>query len=262
VPERAAAGAGGEARAAREGVAAVRGVLAVALLAACGSNGGAPAAPSGYPAQRAAMVERIILASGVQDARVLDALRKVPLHEFVPGEHRPHAYEDRPLPIGHGQTISPPHIVAIMAEVAELKPGAKVLEIGTGSGYGAAVLAELAAEVYTIEIIEPLAAEAERTLSRLKYGNVHVRAGDGYRGWPEEAPFDAIVVTAAPPEVPGPLKDQLKVGGRLVIPVGTRTQYLRVVTRTAEGFVEDPQLEVRFVPMAGEAQETPTDPGR
>jgi protein-L-isoaspartate(D-aspartate) O-methyltransferase len=173
----------------------------------------------------------------------------------VPEEQRRHAYEDRPLPIGHGQTISQPHIVAIMAEVAEIGPGAKVLEIGTGSGYGAAVLAELAAEVFTIEIIEPLAAEAAGTLERLRYGNVRVRAGDGYRGWPEEAPFDAIVVTAAPPEVPGPLKDQLKVGGRLVVPVGTRTQHLRVVTRTAEGFVEDPQLEVRFVPMAGEAQD-------
>jgi protein-L-isoaspartate(D-aspartate) O-methyltransferase len=200
------------------------------------------------------MVQKIVLASGVQDARVLDAMRKVPRHEFVPELERPHAYEDRPLPIGHGQAISEPHIVAIMAEVAEIGPGARVLEIGTGSGYGAAVLAEIAAEVFTIEIIEPLAAEAGRTLERLGYRNVRVRAGDGYRGWPEEAPFDAIIVTAAPPEVPGPLKDQLKVGGRLVVPVGTRTQHLRVVTRTPEGFVEDPQLEVRFVPMAGEAQ--------
>jgi protein-L-isoaspartate(D-aspartate) O-methyltransferase len=230
------------------------GVLAAALAAACGSEGDPPAAPAGYAALRGAMVERII-PSGVQDPRVLDAMRRVPRHEFVPEEQRRHAYEDRSLPIGHGQEISQPHIVAIMAEVAEIRPGAKVLEIGTGSGYGAAVLSELAAEVFTIEIVEPLAQEARETLERLRYGNVHVRAGDGYRGWPEEAPFDAIVVTAAPPEVPGPLKDQLKVGGRLVIPVGTRTQRLRVVTRTPEGFVEDPQLEVRFVPMAGEAQE-------
>ncbi len=229
-------------------------VLSAALLAACGSDGDPPVAPAGYAALRAAMVEKIVT-SGVQDPRVLEAMRKVPRHEFVPEAERRHAYEDRPLPIGHGQTISQPHIVAIMAEVAEIGPGAKVLEIGTGSGYGAAVLAELAAEVYTIEIVEPLAEDAAATLARVGYRNVHVRAGDGYRGWPEEAPFDAILVTAAPPEVPGPLKDQLKVGGRLVVPVGTRTQYLRVVTRTPEGFVEDPQLEVRFVPMAGEAQD-------
>jgi len=234
---------------------ALRGVLAAAVLAACSPSDAPPPAPAGYAAFRAAMVDDIVVASGVQDPRVLAAMRKVPRHEFVPEEQRRHAYEDRPLPIGHDQTISQPHIVAIMAEVAQIGPDAKVLEIGTGSGYGAAVLAELAKEVYTIEIIEPLATEAARTLERLHYGNVHVRAGDGYRGWPEEAPFDAIVVTAAPPEVPAPLKDQLKVGGRLVIPVGTRTQHLRVVTRTPEGFVEEPQLEVRFVPMTGEAQD-------
>jgi protein-L-isoaspartate(D-aspartate) O-methyltransferase len=141
-----------------------------------------------------------------------------------------------------------------MAEVAEIGPGDRVLEIGTGSGYGAAVLGELASEVFSIEILAPLAAEAERTLRRLGCGNVRVRAGDGYRGWPEEAPFDAIVVTAAPPDVPAPLKDQLKIGGHLVCPVGTRYQHLRVVTRTPEGFVEHPLFEVRFVPMTGEAQ--------
>jgi protein-L-isoaspartate(D-aspartate) O-methyltransferase len=185
---------------------------------------------------------------------VIAAMRKVPRHEFVPEAQRRHAYEDAPLPIGHRQTISQPYIVAIMAENAQIRPGAKVLEIGTGSGYGAAVLAELAKEVYTIEILDPLAVEAGKTLDRLGYGNVHVRSGDGYRGWPEEAPFDAIVVTAAPPEVPAPLKDQLKVGGKLVCPVGTRTQWLRVITRTPEGFVEEPLLQVRFVPMTGEAQ--------
>jgi len=230
-------------------------VLATAFLAGCDKKQDAPAPPTGFDALRAKMVEDMIATSRVRDPRVLDAMRKVPRHEFVPEAQRGHAYEDHPLPIGHGQTISEPYIVAIMAEVAEIGPDARVLAIGTGSGYGAAVLSELAKDVFTIEILEPLAAEAEKTLSRLGYGNVHVRAGDGYQGWPEEAPFDAIVVTAAPPEVPGPLKDQLKVGGRLVCPVGTRTQHLRVLTRTPEGFVEHPLFEVRFVPMIGEARD-------
>jgi protein-L-isoaspartate(D-aspartate) O-methyltransferase len=231
---------------------ALRGLLAVALLAGCGRKPHPPA-PTGFEALRAAMVDDI--AVSVQNPRVLAAMRKVPRHEFVPEAQRKHAYEDRPLPIGHGQTISQPFMVAIMADLAEIGPDAKVLEIGTGSGYGAAVLAELAKDVYTIEILGPLADEARKTLGRLGYANVHVLTGDGYRGWPEEAPFDAIVVTAAPPEVPAPLKDQLKVGGRLICPVGTRVQRLRVVTRTPEGFVEEPQFEVRFVPMTGEAQD-------
>jgi protein-L-isoaspartate(D-aspartate) O-methyltransferase len=200
------------------------------------------------------MVRETIVTRDVQDERVLAAMRKVPRHEFVPEAQRRHAYEDRPLPIGYVQTISQPCIVAIMAEVAEIGPGERVLEIGTGSGYGAAVLAELAEDVYTIEILEQLAIEADETLGRLGYKNVYIRSGDGYRGWPEEAPFDAIVVTAAPPEVPEPLKQQLKVGGKLVCPVGVRKQQLRVITRTAEGFVEDTLIPVRFVPMTGEAQ--------
>jgi protein-L-isoaspartate(D-aspartate) O-methyltransferase len=232
----------------------MRAILAAALLAGCGRAAERPPAPSGWDALREAMVRETVVARDVQDPRVIAAMRKVPRHEFVPEAQRRHAYEDAPLPIGHGQTISQPYIVAIMAENAQIRPGAKVLEIGTGSGYGAAVLAELAKEVYTIEILDPLAVEAGKTLDRLGYGNVHVRSGDGYRGWPEEAPFDAIVVTAAPPEVPAPLKDQLKVGGKLVCPVGTRTQWLRVITRTPEGFVEEPLLQVRFVPMTGEAQ--------
>jgi len=230
-------------------------VLAAALLWGCGRAGDAPQAPSGFDALREVMVRDTIAERGVQDPRVLKAMRKVPRHEFVPEAQRRYAYEDRPLPIGHGQTISQPYMVAIMTEVAEIGPDCKVLEIGTGSGYGAAVLGEVAKDVFTIEIVEPLAAEAAKTLKRLGYSNVRVRAGDGYRGWPEEAPFDAIIVTAAPPEVPEPLKDQLKVGGRLVLPVGTRTQHLRVLTRTPEGFVEHPLFEVRFVPMTGEAQE-------
>ncbi len=230
------------------------GVLAATLLLGCGRAGDEPPKPSGYDALREAMVRETIIARDVQDPRVLGAMRKVPRHEFVPAEQRRHAYEDNPLPIGHGQTISQPFIVALMAEVAEIGPGEKVLEIGTGSGYGAAVLAELAKDVFTIEILDPLAVEAGKTLERLGYGNVHVRSGDGYRGWPEEAPFDAIVVTAAPPEVPEPLKSQLKVGGKLVLPVGTRSQQLRVITRTPEGFVEESLTPVRFVPMTGEAQ--------
>lgn len=229
-------------------------LLLVLALGACGGNDQPeqprPARTPTYEAARARMVDETLATRGLQDPRVLQAMRTVPRHEFVPLEHRRYAYEDKSLPIGHDQTISPPYIVAIMAEVAAIGPRHKVLEIGTGSGYGAAVLAELAHEVYTIEILEPLASRAQRALQRLGYENVHVRCGDGYQGWPEKAPFDAIVVTAAPREVPEPLKAQLKVGGRLVVPVGDRIQYLRVLTRTGEGtFEEDPLFEVRFSPM-------------
>ncbi|MHC4972104.1 MAG: protein-L-isoaspartate(D-aspartate) O-methyltransferase [Planctomycetota bacterium] len=236
-------------------------VLLLALaVGACGGEGdeageAPPARAASHEAARASMVDETLATRGLHNARVLQAMRTVPRHEFVPEEHRRYAYEDRSLPIGHDQTISPPYIVAIMAEVAAIGPQHNVLEIGTGSGYGAAVLAELANEVYTIEILEPLAKQAERNLHRLGYRNVHVRHGDGYQGWPDAAPFDAIVVTAAPREVPEPLKAQLKVGGRLVVPVGDRIQYLRVLTRTKDGtFLEDPLFEVRFVPMTGEAQ--------
>ncbi len=227
------------------------------LLAACGRNAQTPQAGEtpDWAALRQSMVAEQIEARGIEDGRVLAAMNKVPRHEFVPKRRRARAYEDRPLPIGEGQTSSQPYIVAFMAEVADLGPESKVLEIGTGSGYGAAVLAQVAKEVYTIEILEPLAKRADETLKRLGYTNIHVRHDDGYRGWPEHAPFDAIVVTAAPPFVPEPLKQQLKVGGHLVIPVGERFQDMRVLTRTKDGFAENSVLDVRFVPMTGEVQD-------
>lgn len=192
---------------------------------------------------------------GIGDADVLAAIRSVPRHEFVPEDQRAHAYLDQPLPIGHEQTISQPHVVALMTELAGVERGDEVLEVGTGSGYQAAVLAELGADVYSIEIVEPLGRRAEATLRRLGY-DVHTRIGDGYRGWPSEAPFDAIIITAAPPEIPQPLLDQLAVGGRMVVPVGAdpARQVLRVITRTEDGFRTERSIPVRFVPMTGEAQ--------
>lgn len=201
---------------------------------------------------REQMVDQQIAARGIRDPRILAALRKVPRHEFVPSEVASRAYEDRPLPIGLEQTISQPYIVALMTELAEVRAGARVLEIGTGSGYQAAVLAELGATVYTIEIIPELATRASSTLRRLGY-RAHTRTGDGYRGWREAAPFDAIIVTAAPPRIPEPLKQQLAVGGRLVVPVGDLTQELMVIKRTEVGFAERKAAPVRFVPMVGEA---------
>jgi len=205
-----------------------------------------------YQRRRLAMVERQIEARGVTDARVLAAMRHVPRHEFVPESLRGAAYEDRPLPIGHSQTISQPFIVASMTELAHIRPGSRVLEVGTGSGYQAAVVHEIAGSVYTIEIIEALAQQAEETLARLGYTGAEVRHGDGYRGWPEEAPFDAIIVTAAPTEIPRPLLDQLAVGGRLVIPVGDWYQQLEVHTKTPDGVTVERAYPVRFVPMTGE----------
>jgi protein-L-isoaspartate(D-aspartate) O-methyltransferase len=201
------------------------------------------------------MVNRQIEARGVRDPQVLAAMRAVPRHRFVPQGQLAKAYDDRPLPIGHGQTISQPYIVALMSELADVKPGDRVLEVGTGSAYQAAVLAEMGAQLYSIEIVGALAVSAEAKLKELGYGGrVEVRHGDGYAGWPEQAPFDAIVVTAAPPEIPEPLKQQLKVGGRLIIPVGKQYQSLLKVIRTADGFREESVIPVRFVPMTGKAQ--------
>ncbi len=219
-----------------------------------GSGGGGPAEPERYSTMRERMVRTQIEARGIRDPRVLAAMRKVPRHLFIPEELRDGAYEDGPVSIGQGQTISQPYIVALMTELARPGPGDRILEVGTGSGYQAAILGELAGEVDTIEIVEPLGQRAEALLRSFGYANVHCRIGDGYAGWPERAPFDAIVVTAAPGSIPEPLKEQLAVGGRLVIPVGRFDQDLVVVTRTADGFHEISVAPVRFVPMTGEAE--------
>jgi protein-L-isoaspartate(D-aspartate) O-methyltransferase len=205
------------------------------------------------------MVVEQLEARDITDARVLTAMRSVPRHELVPADRRDEAYEDTPVPIGHGQTISQPYIVALMTQLARVGPGDRVLEVGTGSGYQAAVLAACGAEVWTIEIVDALAKRATHDLARLGFDRVHVRSGDGYRGWPEHAPFDAVVVTAAPPSVPAPLLEQLRVGGRLVIPVGEvgAVQSLEVHRRTETGITVERVTLVRFVPMTGEAQHAP-----
>ena len=195
------------------------------------------------------MVETQIVARDLRDAAVLRAMRRVPRHLFVPEDLRQFAYEDRPLPIGRGQTISQPYIVAYMSEALQLTPAHTVLEIGTGSGYQAAVLAEIVRQVYSIEIIPNLAETAREALARAGYRNVEVRTGNGYLGWPERAPFDRIIVTAAPPEIPQALVDQLAVGGIMVVPVGTSHQEIVVVTKTPDGATEKRTIEVRFVPM-------------
>ncbi len=202
------------------------------------------------------MVEEEIVGAGVTNARVIEAMRTVPRHEFVPFAQRKMAYLDMALPIGYGQTISPPFIVAYMTEQLDPQPGDKVLEIGTGSGYQAAVLSGLVAEVYTIEIVEPLARRAAETLKRLKYTNVQVKAGDGFAGWPEHAPFDKIIVTCSPERVPRPLVEQLREGGRLVIPVGERYQQnLYVLTKRDGRLVTEALKPTLFVPMTGAAEQ-------
>ena len=198
------------------------------------------------------MVETQIRARGIKDESVMNAMLKVDRHKFVPKDIRHLAYSDRPLPIGKGQTISQPYIVALMTELLELKRGDKVLEVGTGSGYQAAILAELADHVYTIEIIEPLARSAERVLNELGYGIIDVKIGDGYIGWEKCMPFDAIIVTCAPPHIPQPLLDQLKEGGRLVIPIEEYYQELKKITKTKGQVKSQNVIPVVFVPMTGE----------
>jgi protein-L-isoaspartate(D-aspartate) O-methyltransferase len=206
---------------------------------------------------RGRMVREQIIACGIRDPRVLEALRKVPRHRFVPPEMLPYAYEDSALPIGLGQTISQPYVVAFMTEALELKPQDRVLEIGTGSGYQAAVLSLLVRDVYSMEIVERLGREAEARLKEMGYANVRVRVGDGYRGWPEAAPFDAIIVTAAPPDMPPALVAQLRPGGRMVVPVGRYVQNLIRLRRTAKGLEHESLLPVRFVPMVPEGESVP-----
>lgn len=206
---------------------------------------------------RLRMVREQLESRDISDARVLDAMRNVPRHMFVPQEERAYAYEDRPLPIGEGQTISQPYIVALMTQLLELKGGEKVLEVGTGSGYQAAVLERAGARVFTIEILCGLATRAEATLKDLGYPNTTVRCGDGYRGWPEEAPFDCVIVTAAPDQIPQPLIDQLKDGGRLVIPVGSYQQELVRIRKRGDRIEKEDIIPVRFVPMTGEAEKSP-----
>lgn len=195
------------------------------------------------------------LGKGTLNPRVMDAMRIVPRHAFVPDKLQPYAYENRPLPIGHGQTISQPYIVAIMTDLMALTPDSRVLEVGTGSGYQAAVLAKLVGQVYTMEIIQPLGEQADNRLEQLGYDNVEVRIDDGYYGWPDKAPFDAIIVTAASGHIPPPLIRQLAVGGRMMIPVGSRfmTQQLILVEKMAGDRHRTRQiLPVRFVPLTGE----------
>lgn len=203
---------------------------------------------------RVNMVQNQIEARGVKDKRVLDAMLKVPRHRFVPVHLRVSAYVDSPLPIGEGQTISQPYIVALMTELLKLDKDEKVLEIGTGSGYQAAILAELAKEVYTIEILEPLAERSEKRLKDLGYDNIKVKCGDGFFGWKEHAPFDAIIVTCAPGKIPQPLIEQLAEGGRMVIPVGEYYQELELITKENGKIKTTSIIPVRFVPMVGEAQ--------
>lgn len=234
-------------------------LIAVSMMLTVGKS----AAEDPYLQQRLAMVD--VIQAGVKktgpmlgrdklNPQVLDALTKVPRHEFVDEAYRPYAYENRPLPIGHGQTISQPYIVAIMTELLDVDKTGKVLEVGTGSAYQAAILGEIVADVYSIEIVEPLAKSAQERLRRLNYTNVHTRSGDGYYGWKEAAPFDAIIVTAAASHIPPPLIKQLKPGGRMLIPVGDRfnVQQLVLVEKDQNLKVTTRQmLPVAFVPLTG-----------
>ena len=208
--------------------------------------------------ERDRMVDTQIVGGGITDQRVIAAMRRVPRHRFIPDEESDDAYGDFPLPIGHGQTISQPFIVAYMTQALKLKPNEKVLEIGTGSGYQAAILAELGVQGFSIEIVKPLAARAKAILAELGYDNVIVRAGDGYQGWPDESPFDAMIITAAPDHIPSPLLEQLAVGGRLILPVGSYSQNLVLIRRTEEGYQRTELLPVRFVPMTGQAEKGPS----
>lgn len=227
-------------------------VIAVVVATGCHKQ---PASSSEFAAERQNMVEQQLKPRGIRDERVVAAMAKVPREEFVAENVRGRSYADSALPIGHDQTISQPYIVAFMTEQLRPKPTDRVLEVGTGSGYQAAILAELVKDVYTIEIIDPLAKEASARLTRLGYNNAHVKVGDGYQGWSEVAPFDAIIVTCAPDKVPAPLTQQLKDGGRMIVPVGMTMmdQQLYLLEKKNGALAQTAILPVRFVPMVGEA---------
>lgn len=229
-------------------------VLAGLIVTACAQEAKEPAETA---AARDRMVREQIERRGIKDARLLAVMRAVPRHEFMPLDTREMAYDDRAVPIGHGQTISQPYIVAFMTQALDLKPQDRVLEIGTGSGYQAAVLAGLVKEVYTVEIVEALGKQASETLSGLAYRNVKTRIGDGFRGWKEAAPFDAIIVTCSPDDIPEPLVEQLAEGGRMIIPVGPQgePQNLILLKKTAGKIERQKSLAVTFVPMTGEADD-------
>jgi protein-L-isoaspartate(D-aspartate) O-methyltransferase len=219
-------------------------------------SGGRAVAQQRFELQREAMVQKALEAEGIRNPRVLEAMRKVPRHEFVRTADRARAYEDTALPIGNQQTISPPYVVAYMTEVLDPGPEDRVLEIGTGSGYQAAVLGAICRDVYTIEIVPQLAKQATRRLQELEFSNVHVREGDGYKGWEEHAPFDRIIVTCSPESIPQPLIEQLKEGGRMIIPVGERYQQSFHLLKKEDGELRDEKLiSTLFVPMTGESEE-------
>jgi protein-L-isoaspartate(D-aspartate) O-methyltransferase len=238
-----------------------RGLIAGLAATLIGYEAKLAVAEDGEVRSRQGMVKNQLMAGGITNPEVLRAMSDVPRHEFVPAAMRPFAYVNGPLPIGHGQTISQPFIVAYMTQVLELTNSDRVLEVGTGSGYQAAILGKLCKEVYTIEIVPELAESSRQLLARLGFENVHVKAGDGYLGWPEKAPFDAIIVTCAPDHVPEPLVNQLAEGGRLIIPVGEEgTIQQLVLLRKREGkILRENKLDVRFVPMTGKATNGLTD---
>ncbi len=206
-----------------------------------------------FEVQREQMVQYQLRDRGIEDQRVLAAMSKIPRHQFVDSSWRDLAYSDRPLPIGNGQTISQPYIVAYMSEAAEISPGDRVLEIGTGCGYQTAVLGELAEAVYSIEVIPQLAQNARQLLSELDYQNIEVKTGDGYQGWREHAPYNAIIVTAAPKHIPQALIEQLAIDGKMVIPVGRWNQKIAILTKTKESVVIENTIPVRFVPMVAKS---------
>ena len=229
--------------------------LGVAALACSAGGGEGQPQAHDWPSERQRMVNEQLRSRDIRSQRVLDAMLAVPRHLFIPESNRGDAYYDSPVPIGYGQTISQPYIVAFMTQALELEPDHRVLEIGTGCGYQTAVLAALAKEIYSIEIVPQLADRARQTLTTLGYANVEVRTGNGYLGWPEHAPYDRIMVTAAPDEVPPALVAQLRVGGLMAVPVGTVVQDLRILRRTEQGIETLETLPVRFVPMTNKPKD-------